>query len=58
VSEYFGLFAFSGKATAFLAPIVIGLATEMAGSQRVGLAMVLIFIGTGLVTMAFVHESR
>jgi UMF1 family MFS transporter len=58
VSQFFGLFAFSGKATAFLAPGVIGLVTTLAGSQRVGLATVLAFLGAGLLAMSFVREHR
>jgi UMF1 family MFS transporter len=56
VSEFFGLFAFSGKATAFLAPTLIGLATTVANSQRIGLATVLVFLGIGLVGMLPVRE--
>src|SRR5262249_49303575 len=57
-SRFFGLFAFSGKATAFLAPVLIGVATEAAGSQRIGLATVLPFLACGLVMMAFVRDRR
>ena len=58
VGQFFGLFAFSGKATAFLAPVLIGLVTAFAGSQRVGLATVLAFLCAGLVAMTFVREPR
>ena len=58
VSQFFGLFAFSGKATAFLAPTVIGLATTFAHSQRIGLATVLVFLGIGLAAMTPVREAR
>jgi UMF1 family MFS transporter len=58
VSQFFGLFAFSGKATAFLAPILIGVATTLSGSQRIGLATVLAFLSIGLAAMTFVHERR
>jgi len=58
VSQFFGLFAFSGKATAFLAPTVIGLATTFAHSQRIGLATVLVFLGIGLAAMTQVREAR
>jgi UMF1 family MFS transporter len=58
VGQFFGLFAFSGKATAFLAPVLIGLMTTLAGSQRVGLATVLAFLCAGLVAMTFVREPR
>jgi UMF1 family MFS transporter len=58
VSQFFGLFAFSGKATAFLAPTLIGLATALAHSQRIGLATVLVFLGIGLAGMTLVREAR
>jgi UMF1 family MFS transporter len=54
MGQFFGLFAFSGKATAFLAPIVIGLATQIAASQRTGLATVIAFLAVGLVLMSWV----
>jgi UMF1 family MFS transporter len=58
VSQFFGLFAFSGKATAFLAPVLIGVVTTLGGSQRIGLAMVLAFLAIGLAAMVFVKERR
>jgi UMF1 family MFS transporter len=58
VSQFFGLFAFSGKATAFLAPVLIGLVTTLSGSQRIGLTTVLGFLTIGLAAMAFVKERR
>lgn len=46
-AEFFGLYAFSGKATAFLAPLTIGLATDMFGDQRVALVIVVLFLAVG-----------
>jgi UMF1 family MFS transporter len=54
MGQFFGLFAFSGKATAFLAPIVIGIATQLMQSQRSGVATVIAFLVLGLVLMAWV----
>ena len=34
-SEFFGFFAFSGKITSFLGPILLGIATQMFSSQRI-----------------------
>ena len=42
-TEMFGLLAFSGKATAFLGPLLFGLATAAFSSQRAGMAIILIF---------------
>ncbi len=55
MTEAFGLYALSGKATAFLAPLMIGIATTLSGSQRVGVAPVLILFAAGLVLL---HWSK
>ncbi|MEE2997714.1 MAG: MFS transporter, partial [Pseudomonadota bacterium] len=47
-TEMFGLFAFSGRATSFVGPLILGVVTVAAASQRVGMATILIFLGTGL----------
>ncbi len=41
MTEAFGIYALAGKATAFLAPALISLATAISGSQRVGVSPVL-----------------
>lgn len=41
-TEAFGLYALSGKATAFIAPFSIALFTTITGSQRIGIAIPLI----------------
>ncbi len=57
-TEFFGLFAFSGKATAWLGPILAGAVTAATDSQRWGLATVLAFFLIGLVLLFFVREER
>jgi len=49
-AEFFGFFAFSGKITSFMGPILLGTATAMFSSQRAGVATVLLFfiVGGGL----------
>ena len=37
-TEFFGFFSFSGKITAFAAPLAIGVVTHATGSQRIGIA--------------------
>jgi len=58
-TEMFGLFALSGKATAFLGPALVFLATTATGSQRLGMAPIalLLLIGAALLLMVRV-ESR
>ena len=41
-TEAFGLYALSGKATAFIAPFSIALFTTLTGSQRIGISIPLI----------------
>lgn len=44
-TEGFGLYALSGKATAFLAPFAIAVTTDLSGSQRIGfLPLIVIFL--------------
>ena len=50
-AEYFGLFALSGKATAFVGPIVVAVVTDVSSSQRLGLATIIAFLVAGLVLL-------
>ena len=56
-SEFFGFFAFSGKATAFLGPLLLGLLAD-AYNQRVGVASVVLFFIVGGVLLWRVDERR
>ncbi len=47
-TEMFGLFALSGKVTAFLGPLVVGWTTLAFASQRAGMATILVFLAVGL----------
>lgn len=47
-AEMFGLYALSGKATAFAGPIVLAFATDIFDSQRAGMATILVFFIVGL----------
>jgi UMF1 family MFS transporter len=44
----FGLFALSGRITAFAGPAVLAWATAASGSQRAGMATILVFLVAGL----------
>jgi UMF1 family MFS transporter len=57
-NEFFGFFAFSGKFTAFFGPVVLGIATQLAGSQRAGIATVLLFFLVGGGLLLAVDEER
>jgi MFS transporter, UMF1 family len=58
ITQYFGLFAFSGKATAFLAPFVVASVTAATGSQRYGMAAILLFLIVGALMMLPVKSRR
>ena len=55
-AEFFGLYAFSGKATAFLGPAILGVVTEALGSQRAGVATIIIFFVGGGIALYFIKE--
>ena len=58
MSEFFGLYALSGTATAFLGPLLVGVATSVFESQRVGFSSVLLLLVGGMVIMLFVRDGR
>lgn len=58
MTQFFGLFAFSGKVTAFLAPLLVAFVTQVSGSQRIGMSAILAFLLIGVVMMLFVRVRR
>ncbi len=56
-AEFFGFFAFSGKATSFMAPLLYGEAATAFGSLRAGVATVAIFFVVGGVLLLGVDEQ-
>ena len=50
-TEYFGLYALSGKATAFIGPWILGMTTLAFESQRAGMATIVIFFLVGALLM-------
>ena len=55
-TEMFGLFALSGKATAFLGPWMVGLVTAVFASQRAGMSVIVVFLALGLAVLFAVRE--
>lgn len=55
--EYFGLYALSGKATAFVGPAVLAAVTQVTSSQRAGMATILAFFAVGALVLASVDGS-
>jgi MFS transporter, UMF1 family len=56
VAAHFGLFALSGRVTGFLGPAVLAAVTTATGSQRAGMATVVVFLGVGAALLAGVKE--
>lgn len=57
-TEFYGFFAFSGKLTAFMGPLLLGILTEAFESQRVGVSAVLLFFVVGGILLTLVNEKR
>ncbi len=55
ITEFFGIFAFSGKVSAFAAPITVSFVTNASGSLRLGMATILFYLAVGLVVMSLVR---
>jgi UMF1 family MFS transporter len=58
ITAAFGLYALTGKVTAFLAPAAIALVTGLSDSQRIGISPVVALFVLGLVLLMFVQDSE
>ena len=54
-AAHFGLFALSGRVTGFVGPAVLAAVTAASGSQRAGMATVLVFLALGAGILATVR---
>ncbi|RVV98146.1 MFS transporter [Mesobaculum littorinae] len=57
MTEAFGLYALSGKATAFTAPLAIAAATAWTGSQQWGIAPLIVLFAAGLALLGWVRPD-
>jgi MFS transporter, UMF1 family len=57
-AEMFGLYALSGKITAFIGPALYGLATHYWESQRAGMTSVVVLLTCGLLLLLTVRSER
>ncbi len=57
-TEFYGFFAFSGKATAFIGPFMLGVLTATFGSQRIGISIVIVLFAIGAVLLTRVDEAE
>jgi len=56
-TEAFGLYALSGKATAFLGPALIGVATAATGDARMGMIPLVLLFLLGLILLVWVRPD-
>ena len=57
-TEFYGFFAFSGKATAFIGPFLLGVLTAAFDSQRVGISIVVVLFAIGAALLTRVDEAE
>ena len=57
MTEAFGLYALSGKATSFMAPLLIGTVTYISGSQQIGVAPLIVLFALGLILLLWVKPD-
>lgn len=57
-NEFFGFFAFSGKLTAFIGPMLLAIVTNAAQSQRAGMVVVIVLFVVGLMLLIPVREPE
>ena len=57
-NELFGFFAFSGKLTAFIGPLLLAFVTSVSQSQRAGMAVVIFMFALGLMLLTVVREPE
>jgi len=56
--QMFGLYALSGKATAFMGPLLVGWVTTLADSQRIGMSVIIAYFVAGFLLMLTVPEAK
>jgi UMF1 family MFS transporter len=57
-NEFFGFFAFSGKLTAFVGPILVAFVTSLGQSQRAGMVVIIFLLFVGLMLLIPVREPE
>ncbi len=57
ITQYFGLFALTGKVTSFIGPLLIGAVTAITASQKAGMAVLVVFFVIGMALLMRVREN-
>lgn len=58
IGAFYGLYALTGKATAFIAPFALAVVTDALVSQRAGLVVIFVFLVIGYLLMVPVREEQ
>ena len=58
VTQFFGMFALSGKVTSFIGPFLVGVVTAATMSQKAGMAVLVVFFVTGMLLLTKVNDRR
>ncbi|MBN8980916.1 MAG: MFS transporter [Rhizobiales bacterium] len=58
ITQFFGLFALSGKVTSFMAPLAVSIVTAMTSSQKSGMAVLVVFFTAGFILLMRVEDRR
>ncbi len=56
ITQFFGLFALTGKVTSFVGPLLIGFITAVTASQKAGMAVLVLFFVAGLALLSRVRD--
>ena len=56
--EMFGLFALSGKITSFAGPLLVGIVAYATDSQRLGMAVIVVFLAAGWLVLRNLEAPR
>jgi UMF1 family MFS transporter len=55
VTQFFGLFALSGKVTSFMGPLLVAVVTTIFASQKAGMAVLIGFFAVGALILSRVN---
>jgi UMF1 family MFS transporter len=57
-TEFFGLYALSGRVTSFAGPLAVGALTAISASQRIGISVLVVFFAVGAALLIGVRPAR
>lgn len=57
-TQFFSLYGLSGSITAFLAPLLVAVVTDITQSQRIGFASLVMLIVVGGLMLGMVREEQ